>query len=277
MYWTTRMYLIVLSLMTLTFFVYYLHSISRKSTNVWKPLANVSFVPRIFHFISVEPFLKDKDNEKISEDVTSIINEWKIKNEDFEVIVWTGNKIKNEFPILADLLKKIPVSSWISNIVRYKVSYEFGGLYLDTDVMAIRSVQPLLKQFHSGFVVCERPRTNNLLIDGHCNLIGTAVIASTQHSTLMKRVFEKSVYLTKKYLPTIDTATFSYYKGKRISGPSLLTREFKESEIPVIGSITFFPCDWSDRSLCVYSRFLNSSRIIYGMHQWKKRWGIRNI
>ncbi|CAG2224888.1 unnamed protein product [Mytilus edulis] len=207
------MHWIILSIVTLTFSVYFLHLYHRNSTTFWKPLTNISFVPRIFHFISVEPFLKD--NDEITEDVKSIINEWKIKNRDFEVIVWTATNIKNEFPILANLLQKIPVSSWISNLVRYKVSYEYGGLYLDTDVMAIRSVQPLLKQFHSGFVVCERPRTNNLLIFGPCKVIGTAVIASTQHNTLMKRVFEKSVYLTEKYLPTIDTTNFSYYKGKK--------------------------------------------------------------
>ncbi|CAC5383603.1 unnamed protein product [Mytilus coruscus] len=271
MYRKLHMCWIVLSIIALTIFAYYLNSFRRKSTYVWKPLANISFVPRIFHFISVEPFLKD--SEKISEDVTSIINDWKIKNVDFEVIVWTGNKIKNEFPILADLLKKLPVSAWIANIVRYKVLYEYGGLYLDTDVMAIRSVQPLLTQFHSGFVVCAKPRTTNLMIAGPCKIIGNAVIASTKHSILMKRVFEKSVYLTAKYLPTIDTANFSYYKGKRVSGPILLTNEFQKSEIPVVGSITFFPCDWTDRSKCVYSRFLNESKIIYGMHQWKQRWG----
>ncbi|VDI48641.1 Hypothetical predicted protein [Mytilus galloprovincialis] len=275
MYWRTHMHWIILSIVTLTFSVYVLHLYHVNSTTFWKPLTNISFVPRIFHFISVEPFLKY--NEEISEDVTSIINEWKLKNTDFEVILWTASNIKNKFPILANLLQKIPVSSWISNIVRYKVSYEYGGLYLDTDVMAIRSVQPLLKQFHSGFVVCERPRTNNLLIVGPCKLIGTAVIASTQHNTLMKRVFEKSVYLTEQYLPTIDTTNFSYNKGKRVSGPILLTREFKKSEVPVMGSITFFPCDWSNRSKCVYKRFVNGSKIIYGMHLWKKRWGDRNV
>ena len=269
------MHWIVLSIVILTFSGYVLHLFHRNSTTFWKPLTNISFVPRILHFISVEPFLKE--NEKISEDVTNIINEWKIKNRDFEVIVWTASNIKTKFPTLAVLLQKIPVSAWISNIVRYKVSYEYGGLYLDTDIMAIRSVQPLLKQFHSGFVVCAKPRTNNLLKVGSCKKIGNAVIASTQHNNLMKRVFEKSAYLTEQYLPTIDTANFSYYKGKRVSGPALLTMEFKQSEVRVIGSITFFPCDWTDRSKCVYNRFVNGSKIIYGMHLWKQRWGNRTV
>ena len=138
---------IILSIVILTFSVYFLHLYHRNSTYFWKPLTNISFVPGIFHFLYVEPLLKN--NEEISKDATRIINEWKIKNRDFEVIVWTASNIKSKFPILAVLLQKIPVSSWISNFVRYKISYEYGGLYLDTDVMAIISVQPLLKQFHS--------------------------------------------------------------------------------------------------------------------------------
>ncbi|VDI48640.1 UDP-glucuronate 4-epimerase [Mytilus galloprovincialis] len=54
--------------------------------------------------------------------------------------------------------------------------------------MAKRSVQPLLKQFHQGFVVCERPRTKNLLIGDPFKIIGNAVIAAAQHNTLMKRI-----------------------------------------------------------------------------------------
>ncbi|VDH94022.1 Hypothetical predicted protein [Mytilus galloprovincialis] len=71
--------------------------------------------------------------------------------------------IKLKFPKLANLLKKIPTPAWIADIVRYKVLYEYGGLYLDTDIRANRSVEPLLAKFKSGFVVCERPRTNNVV------------------------------------------------------------------------------------------------------------------
>ncbi|CAG2237946.1 unnamed protein product [Mytilus edulis] len=157
--------------------------------NVKNQFENTPYVPRILHFISVEPFLKD--NDTITENVKSIIDEWKNKHVNYQVIVWTGSKIKLKFPKLTNILKKIPTPAWIADIVRYKVLYENGGLYLDTDIRAIRSVEPLLTKFKSGFVVCERPRTSNVMMEVPCLTMCNAVIASNKNSTFMKRLFEK--------------------------------------------------------------------------------------
>ncbi|CAG2233931.1 unnamed protein product [Mytilus edulis] len=260
-----------LCILFLTLLNHFLHLLPGYLINVKEQFGNTPYVPRILHFISVEPFLKD--NDTILEDVKSIIDEWKSIHVNYQVIVWTSSKIKHKFSKLANLLKKIPNPSWISDIVRFKVSYEYGGLYLDTDIRAIRSVEPLLRQFKSGFVVCEQPRINNLLMEVPCDAMGTAVIASNKNSILMKILFEKSVRVTQKYLHSIEPDRLSsFYRRTIITGPPLLTNVNKKSDIPVIGSITFYPCDWSDRSKCVYEQFTNGSKNIYAMHQWRKRW-----
>ncbi|XP_063406067.1 uncharacterized protein LOC134690026 [Mytilus trossulus] len=181
--------------------------------------------------------------------------------------------IKLKFPKLANILQNIPTPAWIADIVRCKVLYEYGGLYLDTDIRAVRSVEPLLTKFKSGFVVRERPRTNNVLMEVPCSTLCNAVIASNKNSTFMKRVFEEGVRVTEKYLHTLEPQKlYSFYGRTIITGPPLMTHVHTTSEHPVIGSITFYPCDWSNRSKCVYELFVNGSENIYAMHQWRKSW-----
>ncbi|CAG2244971.1 unnamed protein product [Mytilus edulis] len=181
--------------------------------------------------------------------------------------------IKLKFPKLANILEKIPTPAWIADIIRYKVLYEYGGVYLDTDIRVIRSIEPLLTKFKSGFVVCERPRTSHVLMEVPCLVVCNAVIASNKNSTFMKRVFAKCIRVTRKYLHTIEPEKLNSSFGSTIiTGPSLMTNVHKKTEHPVIGSITFYPCDWSDRTKCVYELFVNGSENIYAMHQWRKSW-----
>jgi mannosyltransferase OCH1-like enzyme len=58
---------------------------------------------------------------------------------------------------LVPILSKVPVSSWLSDVIRYHVILRYGGVDLDTDTQAIHNFTPLLDRFNSSWTVCQTP------------------------------------------------------------------------------------------------------------------------
>lgn len=220
------------------------------------------------HMVWVTPFLRGES--KISDAQTQqSFDNWKSVHSN--VILWTNKKVRKEFPELVDLLIRIPVSSWSSNILRYAILEKYGGLYVDTDVLAYRSIVPLVNKHPNGFFVCENPR-NRL----PCWNIATAVLYLPQSSNEYKPLLQKAISESKRILSNINYKTFQYSGKNRVTGPSLPTKMFKQhlfDKIDVLSSQSFFPCDWSDKSKCVYENFKDDESV-FGIHLWNKRWEI---
>lgn len=235
-----------------------------KTEEIDTPKPSEASIPKIIHFIWIQPMLKL--DTRMPSEVDFNIGKWKEKHPMYEIKIWTGNTTRLHFPDLSELLKQISVCAWIADILRYRILYEYGGFYTDTDIKVIRPIDSLLQKFNTGFTVCERPRNTGLL-ERKCNLVCNAVIASKRHSPLMKDVYRESIKRTKNVLSN---------QGKKydvkLTGPLLLTTHVLRSrEIQVLGSFTFFPCDWTDRSKCVFEKFKNNSNM-YAMHLWKHSW-----
>lgn len=222
----------------------------------------------LIHFIWIEKYLSDSKimpNYDISN-----INDWKAMNPDFKIIVWKRDNILQKFPEVADISKKLPNVAWISDILRLKIIYEYGGLYVDTDVKPIKPIRQLISRYNkTGFVICERPRTSIVDMTGHCTYMGNAIIFSRPKNRIILNMFEK---IKDKTFDAIQNNSRKLIYNPRIYGPGLVTRVLiPDQSITVLGSITFFPCDWQYRSKCIYKNFLGLENT-YGMHDWKMRW-----
>lgn len=77
---------------------------------------------------------------------------------DYEIIEWNeeNTHLDNQYAIEALKEKKY---AFVSDYVRLKVVYDYGGVYLDTDVEIIKSLKPLLS--NGGFIGFERSKTVN--------------------------------------------------------------------------------------------------------------------
>lgn len=76
-------------------------------------------------------------------DVLNYIETWKKNMPDFEIIEWNEGNFdfqKCAFASQAYFLKRY---AFVSDYVRMKVLYEYGGLYLDTDIKVLKSLAPL--------------------------------------------------------------------------------------------------------------------------------------
>lgn len=76
------------------------------------------------------------------------INSWREKLPDYEIIEWNENNfdIEKEIkgkPFLEECYKK-QLWAFISDYIRLKALYEYGGVYMDTDMQIIKDITHLL-------------------------------------------------------------------------------------------------------------------------------------
>ena len=103
-------------------------------------------IPKIIHYCWF-------GGNEIPEKEQKCINSWKKFCPDYKIIEWNETNYdigKNIYIKQAAEAKKW---AFVSDYVRLDVIYQFGGIYLDTDVEVIRSLDPLLK--HKAFAGME--------------------------------------------------------------------------------------------------------------------------
>ena len=119
-----------------------------------------SKIPRILHFVWVSQYLQDP--QTVPDAVLGRIKTWQAVNPGFEIRLWNNSVVKQTFPDLSELLQNIRVSAWISDILRYFILSEMGGLYLDTDFETTGNpLDPLWEVVGDVFIVCD-PKVTSL-------------------------------------------------------------------------------------------------------------------
>ena len=95
-------------------------------------------IPKIIHYCWF-------GGKNIPEEYTRYIETWKSLFPDYEIKEWNENNFDLN---ICDYVKKAyQAKKWafVSDYVRFYVLYKYGGLYFDTDVEIIRSMDDLLK------------------------------------------------------------------------------------------------------------------------------------
>lgn len=132
-----------------------------------------SSIPKIIHFCWFNP----APGAPYPELVHKCINSWKQMLPDYTIMEWNAensslsacNYVKEAFEA-----KKY---AFVSDYVRLDVLNYYGGIYLDTDVLVIRSFDPLLS--NQAFAGLETPSS-----------IGTCVIGSQPGNPLIQQMLE---------------------------------------------------------------------------------------
>lgn len=127
-------------------------------------------IPKKVHYI----WLGKKPKDKLTE---ICLLTWKDKMPEYEFIEWNEtnldlDKISRENKYFAECRKR-NLYAFMADYLRIKILYEQGGIYIDTDVQAIKSLNPLLgrdiilgyeewtidvvkKQIGTGFIAAEK-------------------------------------------------------------------------------------------------------------------------
>lgn len=135
-------------------------------------------IPKKIHYIWV-------GNNKKTKDVKYCINTWKKNFKNFEIIEWNEENFDinlNQYTKNAYEAKKW---AFVSDYIRLYALYTMGGVYLDTDVVAVRNIEDLLND--RAFIGFENKE-----------FISAAVMGAEKEHPLIKKMLDKYNSVEKK-------------------------------------------------------------------------------
>lgn len=184
------------------------------------------------------------------------------------VTLWDDKRIRETFPEYVPMLERIPVSAWISDIVRYLIILRFGGVYLDADVLPVNNdLRDLLAQTQGNFTVCQTPWVEfPHSRQDECMSVINAILAAPAQSKATLCALTISMRNTRNELEKL----WPKYTTD-ISGPPVWTHCSLIHNINILESWTFLPCPFSMHGCANIAPYMNLSGV-YGMHEWDKSW-----
>ena len=219
------------------------------------------------HMIWVSKYLGKNDRlSVIPLEKLHSIDSWRSSHT--SVTLWDNTMIRETFPEYVPMLEMIPVSAWISDIVRYLIILRFGGVYLDADVFPVNNdLRDLLAQTQGNFTVCQTPWVEfPHSRQDECTSVINAILAAPAKSKATLCALTISIRNTRnelqKFWPTYTTD---------ISGPPVWTHCSLTHKINILDSWAFLPCPFSMHGCGNIAPYMNLSGV-YGMHAWDKSW-----
>jgi len=206
-------------------------------------------IPRIIHYAWF--------GSEVPQSLSERINEWKTVLPDWQFILWNEkNYDLNKFAFTRKMYHQNQLG-YVADELRYDVLYEFGGFYLDTDMIIKKELTRFLdKKMVWGFL--------------YKNSIATSFIGSEPHQKLLKDILD--VYEGKKF-PELQKQSFQMTSNPFVTKIfKYIFSEFKcNGELQEITpNIMIYPLDF----------FTYQSRNIqrnFAEHQFDNSWGTANI
>lgn len=171
---------------------------------------------------------------------------WQDNHPDWELRLWTDEEVARLSLHNRHLLNRPDMHAAAkSDVLRYELIYQFGGLYVDTDIECFKNTEPLIGELEQ-FASYQTP--------GYlCN----AVLGGTKNN----RFFQKLVLGLDDSFRTnsgiLDTA-----------GPGYLTRNvLAEDEFTKLDPKYFYPFLWTEQNLG-----RDNYPEAYGAHHWVGSW-----
>jgi len=209
-------------------------------------------IPKKIHYI----WLGSNPKSKLTE---ICLLTWKEKMPDYEIIEWNEknldlDKIAEENEFFAEC-KKRKLYAFMADYLRIKILYEQGGIYIDTDVQAIKRMDDLLNtNLILGY--------ENCTIDSEINQIGTGLIGAEKGNEFIKKVYDfynNEIMNSELYIiPTIITKIYNELNDK------------EKAEIKIFPTEYFSPYDSGGTKTFDSSMVTENT---YAIHWFSYSWG----
>lgn len=116
-------------------------------------------IPKIIHYCWF-------GNKKIPKEFQTYIDGWKQLCPDYEIKKWTEENFPYKKSIYAAQAYRAKKWAFVTDYARFRILYEYGGIYLDTDVELVKPLDSLLEKCETeniqGFMGMERPETGDV-------------------------------------------------------------------------------------------------------------------
>ena len=118
---------------------------------------------------------------------------WKLYNPDWEYIFWDDSKLKKLKSINQKYIDQSTNYSMKSDLLRYEVLYQYGGIYVDTDFECLKNMNDFIA--NQDFLICKQtqPKSNS-----GAEVCG-AFLATSQYNPLIKKLIDGVVSRSKSH------------------------------------------------------------------------------
>jgi mannosyltransferase OCH1-like enzyme len=200
-------------------------------------------------------------NKKKPQLIKDCISSWKNFLPDYEIIEWNEKNTDLKHPFLKKTYK-LKKWAFVSDFVRLKVLYEFGGIYLDTDMLVLKPLDSLL---------------NNKCFFGAENeqYINAAIFGTRKNNPFIKECLSKYDHLNLNNktnwreicIPRIITQEFKDKNGFDL----IFNKKMEKSDIVIYPPSYFYPLDGLNRKdIENYRNYLKPES--YAVHLWSASW-----
>ncbi|MEC9302820.1 MAG: glycosyltransferase [Bacteroidota bacterium] len=182
--------------------------------------------------------------------IVNCIKTWKKHNPDYDIIRWdeSNSPMDHPFVLSAYESKKF---AFVSDYVRLWVVYNFGGIYLDTDMYVTKSFNPLL--INNCFFGYENKDNT---------LINAAILGAKREENFIKVLMN---YYDDKIFSASQLSSFVI--------PKIITRLYNENkfeDIKLYNYDFFYPFPYENRN---DKKFLDYKTLnTYAIHLWNMSW-----
>lgn len=172
--------------------------------------------------------------QKIPQLETKCIATWKKVLPDYEFKLWNEESFNINSSTWCKGAYEVGKYAFVSDYVRLKVLYEYGGIYLDTDVKMLKSFNPLLAQ--AGFLCFE---------DVKGEVIATCVIGMEAKHPILKELLKYyEQKFSMKFVETFSSNALMFAQQFQFYGLKLNGLEQKIAGIHVYPRRYFCPMDY---------------------------------
>lgn len=203
-------------------------------------------IPKILHFCWFGPNSIDSTSKRC-------INTWRKSCPGYQIIKWTeinSNYQESKFATDAYKLKKF---AFVADYIRIKKLYEYGGIYLDTDMFLVKSLEKL--------------RLNSCFFGYESQIyVAAGIIGAVPKHPFLKQI-----------LDTYDELIFKEIAIETFTIPKLITKLLdvgKPTDITLYPIDFFYPYTWDDhfKKLKIIDILKFCTVNTYAIHLWNASW-----
>lgn len=213
-------------------------------------------IPRVIHYF----WFGDKEKGELEQ---RCIASWKKYCPDCKIIEWNEKNYdvtKNRYMLQAYQAKRW---GFVSDYARLDIIYEYGGIYLDTDVELIRGIEDLFQK--NGFIGFEKSadKGNDVLYVNTGQGFG-----AEPKNQIIKRMLD--VYDKVKFLNddgTYNLRTCPYYNTEALASLGLEQRDINQKlkNFSIYSTEYFCPLNWESRKCEI-------TKNTYSIHHFNASW-----